>query len=1186
MIKTGKKVFSLLSCVLMLVALLPRLAVAADAAVARGTCGKSVNWTLSNTGVLTISGTGPMEDYDGVIRPSPWDKSRSSINKVVISDGVTTIGDFAFSFSDNLTSVSIPESVSVIGAYAFEVCGNLVDVTIPGGVRIIGDHAFYYCNGLASVTICGNVDLIDEYAFYNCDRLRSVTFLGSAPMISDTGFGLVTATVCYPCHMKSWTDDVKRNCDETITWKPIHSFDGKGFCTDCGKGPELVIETTSSFSGWNGAAIEVFEEDIRLAIASFSAPTTARTTIPYDPGKTYTFRWFSGGRDNLCSFVISLNGEVLISGKGNECSNQQIFYTMEKTCTHQYGESVTVSPTCTLEGFTKATCMYCGYTNRTNTVPALGHSYVGSVCTVCQFNDILCTGNCGGNLRWQLTSNGVLTLSGIGDMEDYTTLDGGGEANTPWYRYRLRINHVVIQSGITSIGNCAFYECYNLMDITLPEGVTDIGEMAFAECTSLRRITIPDGVTAIDNNAFSFCKSLRSITLPDGISSIEMSAFSHCTGLVDVTIPASVTEVNRFAFSDCTSLSSITFLGSAPTFDRSSFVNVTASAYYPCNDATWSDEVKQNYAGSITWVGHVFSGFVPDQSATCTDNAMAMGTCLHCGAKENVQAPGTATGHRYDGEGVCVNCGKRLEIIINLTNRYDPFEGWSGAYLAVYDGDVCVVKGTVDEFMGSNSVTLPYSADKTYTFQWISGDDDGSCVIEICIDNNVLLYGSGRQYSDGEIIYTLNGICFHYYETVTVPPTCTEDGVTSHTCTGCGDRYSITTAATGHSYVNGVCAGCQKTELLSSGVCGSDLRWELGTSGVLTVSGTGPMADYTLPEEGSDPNTPWAQYRHLITKVVMEDGVTTVGEYAFHGCTNMTEVTIPGSVTAIGKLAFYNCNRLTEVAIPEGVSTIGSAAFRRCSGLTEVILPEGLSTIGKIAFFDCTGLTDVSIPETVTDIGEYAFGNCTGIAGIEFLGTAPSIAPAAFKNVSATACYLCSDETWNDETKQNYSGTLTWEETHSFGDDVITPGATCTEDATVTKCCLMCDYTETTILPGTATDHSYVDTDVPPTCTDLGFSLHKCQVCGYTFYDNVTPATGHSYENGTCTRCGDVEVTKLSGDITGDGKINIMDVVKLYAHVKGAGTLTDEAALQAADYTGDGKINIMDIAKLYAAVKG
>ena len=169
---------------------------------------------------------------------------------------------------------------------------------------------------------------------------------------------------------------------------------------------------------------------------------------------------------------------------------------------------------------------------------------------------------------------------------------------------------------------------------------------------------------------------------------------------------------------------------------------------------------------------------------------------------------------------------------------------------------------------------------------------------------------------------------------------------------------------------------------VDSGTCGaagSNLRWKLSDAGVLTISGTGAMEDY----DSWSNQAPWIYYTYPIKSVIISDGVTCIGEYAFFYCDALTSMVIPEGVTSIGSSAFDGCTALTSVVIPEGVTSIGSAAFSGCAALESVVIPEGVTSIGDRAFDGCTALTSVVIPEGVTSIRYGAFSACTALEKIE-----------------------------------------------------------------------------------------------------------------------------------------------------------------------------------------------------------
>ena len=224
----------------------------------------------------------------------------------------------------------------------------------------------------------------------------------------------------------------------------------------------------------------------------------------------------------------------------------------------------------------------------------------------------------------------------------------------------------------------------------------------------------------------------------------------------------------------------------------------------------------------------------------------------------------------------------------------------------------------------------------------------------------------------------------HNYDNGTVtPPTCTEQGYTTYAC-ACGYSYKADETDTkDHNFVNGACTECGE----------KSVKWKFDEeTGTLTIYGTGPMENYNW----LDGNRPWERYINDIQKVVIEDGITSIGNDAFADCIALTRVTIPDSVMLIGDYAFQVCKSLTNVTIPDSVTKIGVCVFEDCTSLTSVTIGNGVTSIDEFTFDGCYSLTNVTIGNGVTSIGACAFRGCTRLASITIPDSVTSIGINAF----------------------------------------------------------------------------------------------------------------------------------------------------------------------------------------------
>ncbi len=206
--------------------------------------------------------------------------------------------------------------------------------------------------------------------------------------------------------------------------------------------------------------------------------------------------------------------------------------------------------------------------------------------------DFPVSGMCGDYIKWELTADGKLTISGKGSY--YSEWPG-------YLEYSKYITTAVVENGITRMFNYAFSGCTNLTSVTIGNSVTSIGWLAFSGCTGLTSITIPDSVTSIGGSAFYGCTGLTSITIPNGVTYIGSCAFQDCSGLKSITIPDSVTSIGGWAFYDCTSLETVKLGKNIERIENQTFYNCSElKTVYVGDKITYIDREAFAKCGKLT----------------------------------------------------------------------------------------------------------------------------------------------------------------------------------------------------------------------------------------------------------------------------------------------------------------------------------------------------------------------------------------------------------------------------------------------------------------------------------------------------------------------------------------------------------------------------------------------------------
>ncbi len=872
---------------------------------ASGTCGANLKWELTEDGTITISGYGDMENYSS--KGTPWPSQ--SLKTLYVTAGVTSIGERAF-FGTSLESVHFGSASLTLGNDCFSSCAHLTEIDFGTGTIKPGNNSFSLCDALTSVNIPSNVEM-DEASyygpgsghqmFYNCAALKSATvdcaFVG--PYVFESCYALQDVTFTNPdTGIYFVRDESSRPSGHPFNSNGNRRTNVTVYGYECSEAHALVQKT-------QGKAYS------NMTFVQLPGDSTSHTEeiLPAVESTCETTGLTEGRRCAKCHLIFQAQEQtekkehLVVPVEAKEAGCTEPGHTAYWTCNgcgkvytdaegtmettlaqletapigHNMTKTEAVAPTHTAPGNNEYyTCTRCGKVFK----DADGKMETTVEAETLEQLPGIASGTCGKDLTWVVYEDGKLVISGTGEMDDYGEVNSSGGCSyyphKPWSDYN--VTSLLFSDGITKIGAFAFYECKNLTgkleipntvtaigdaafcgtsfqgELKLPNGLTEIAAWTFKNCDGFTgQLKIPEGVTRIGNNAFYNCRNLiGKLVLPDGLSSVESSAFSGCIGFNgQLNLPGSLTEIGDNAFSDCSGFRGELIIPETLT-------SIGSSAFSGCSG---------------------FSGFSLPENMTAIPAGMFSGWKGLTGV---LTIPEYITGI---GDSAFSSCSGLTEV--HFSANLESIGGSAFYYCTGLAGELSFPHGlkTIGNsaFYGCTSLTgsiiIPDSVTSIGTNAFYAYDRHSL--------SGKLVLPKGIHFADSSAFEGCYGLKALYIpvEVIQIRADAFKKcNFTDVFYAGTSTQWQNVDIRSG----NDILSTATMHFVESSGTTGAAISWQYGSDGVLTITGTGAIPDYT-----QESPAPWQGTRPV--SVVIGDGITGIGNNAFADCETLRYIYFGGT---------------------------------------------------------------------------------------------------------------------------------------------------------------------------------------------------------------------------------------------------------------------------------------------------